>query len=322
MASERGPIYTRGNSYRARAEARQRDYRAQVLGEDHGKYGHFLAQSAADGGRNFVHAEAFDAARARQRAGKGVASRTFENMLSSQAMCFNVFAPLSMRLDLATEILQPFISGLEAVTALHIEYTPAGDVFNDQSGRGGVDCDLLIEGRASTGDLLLVVETKFVEPEFSSCGFRKPGRAKKGLDVCPNDVRVRADRNSCLYARNKSYGYWRRSDELHVLNESAVPPSGCPFAGDKWQLWVNLALGHVEARKRGATDVRFAVCSSSKNTALLGDGEVLDGFRALLRAPESVQLLDLELLLQRIAAVVPADLEEWAEGLSARYHAI
>ena len=167
-----------------------------------------------------------------------------------------------------------------------------------------------------------MIETKFVEPEFSTCGFRKSGRVKKGQAVCPEDVGVRESRDACLYVRNKGYGYWRRRDEFDILADQAVPAWGCPFAGDNWQLWVNLALAHAEAGRRGATDVRFAVCSSSKNTRLLGEGEVLDGFRSLLRTPESVQLIDLDLLLGRVEAVAPVDLGEWARGLSDRYYAI
>jgi hypothetical protein len=156
-ASAIGPVYTRGKSYRARAEARQREYRARVLGAHHGRYGHLLSQQAAEEGNNFVHPEAHAAARSRQREGKGVAARTFENMLSSQAMCFNIFAPLGSRLEIAADVLRPFIPGLKNVTAIQIEHTPAGEVFNDQSALGGVDCDLLIEGETTSGRLLQLI---------------------------------------------------------------------------------------------------------------------------------------------------------------------
>ena len=318
MAVDEGPIYTKGKSYRARAEARQRSYRAEVLGAEHGRYGHFLSSDAADRGSNFVLAEAFRAAQERRDAGKGVAQRTFDNMLSSQAMCFNLFVPLSTRLDLATEVLTPFIDGLQEVTAIHIEYTPAGDVFNDQTGRGGVDCDVLVEGRTTRGNLVQVIETKFVEPEFSICGFRKAGRAKKGQDVCAHDVAVRDDRGECLYVRNKGYAYWQRTDHHGLLAPDAVPARGCPFGGARWQLWVNLALAHEEAARREASDVRFAVCSSSRNTALLGDG-VLGEFKALVREPSSVSLFDLEEVLARLSECVPADLADWASAMNSRY---
>jgi len=321
--SELGPVCTKGTSYRARAEARQRDYRARVLDVAHGRYGHLLAQAAADEGRNFLLPEAFAAARARQRRGKGVAPRTFENMLSSQAMCFNLFAPLSTRLSLAANILRPFVPELAEVRTIEIEHTPASDIFNDQSGRGGVDCDLLIEGTTTGNEpIVLVIETKFVEPEFSACGFRQPGRAEKGQDVCPDDVLVQSNRGACLYARNKRYAYWQRSDEHELLAEGALADAGCPFAGAKWQLWVNFALAHEEAKRRGANHARFAVCTSANNAKLLAGGKVLDEFRALLRRPEAVHLIDLETLLARIEALAPPELGTWATELSARYRGI
>lgn len=321
--SELGAVYTKGRSYRARAEARQRSYRARSLGVAHGCYGHLLAPAAIDEGRNFILPETYAVARARERAGKGVAPRTFENMLSSQAMCFNLFAPLSTRLALAGQALRPFIPGLAELTSIAIEHTPAREIFRDQSGRGGVDCDILIEGTNDTGErLVVVIETKFVEREFSVCGFKKPGRAKKGLIVCPDDVPVRANRGACLYARNKGYLYWLRSDEHRLLADDALADLGCPFAGRRWQLWVNLALAHEEAKQRGARDVRFAVCSSSSNTELLAGGEVLDGFRSLLRFPDAVHFIDLEQLLGHIANITPPELSAWASALAARYGGI
>jgi hypothetical protein len=315
-----GPVFRKGNSYRARAEARQREYRARTLRVAHGVYGHLLARSAAAEGRNFVSPEAFAAAQERQRAGKGVAARTFENMLSSQAMCFNLFAPLSLRPALAAEALRPFIPGLGSVTAVWIEYTPPSDVFSDQSGRGGVDCDLLIEGRNTRGEtLLLVVETKFVEPEFSTCGFRKAGRAEKGHEVCPDDVCVRADKSVCLYVSTKGYTYWQRTEEHAILAPDALPAAGCPFSGESWQLWVNLALAYEEARRRAATDVRFAVCASPNNESLLQGGVVLDEFRSLLQHPDRVHLIDLDALLRHVQTVAPPELGTWAMALSERY---
>lgn len=318
-----GPVYTKGMSYRARAEARQREVRARTLGLEHGRYGHLLTEAGAVEGRNFVLSEAFEAARARQKGGKGVAPRTFENMLSSQAMCFNVFAPLQTRLDLASGVLRPFVPGLANVRSIVIEHTPAPDVFSDQSKLGGVDCDLLIEGTNADGEgLVLVVETKFVEPTFSVCGFRRPGRASKGQDVCPTDVPVHSDRGACLYTRNKGYAYWERSDEFGLLAADALRGPGCPFSDGKWQLWVNLALAHAEANRRRASDVRFAVCTSKRNQALLGDGAVVDDFRSLLRRPESVHLIDLEGLLEHLPTVVPPVLSGWAAALSERYQGI
>lgn len=185
MRHDEGPVYTKGTSYRARAEARQRSVRA-TLGVPCARYGHLLMPDDAAEGRNFVSTEAFAAARRRRDAGKGVAQRTFDNMLSSQAMAFNIFAPLCGRLELAARTLGPFVPGLASVRSITIEHTPAADVFGDQTGLGGVDCDLLLEGKNDRGEkLVCVIETKFVEAEFSVCGFRSPDAKRRGWTFVP-----------------------------------------------------------------------------------------------------------------------------------------
>jgi len=318
MTVEEGPVYTRGESYRARAEARQRRYRAGALSVGHGQYGHLLSPEAAAAGKNFILEEAFQAAKSRRDAGKGVAPRTFDNMLSSQAMCFNLFGPLATRRELAAELLAPSIEGLLEISAIHIEHTPAPDLLRDQRGRGGVDCDVLIEGQTTRGRLALVIETKFVEPKFSGCGFRKAGRQQKGLEVCPQEVAVGQDRRECLYVRKKGYAYWERTDQHRLLAPDALEPRGCPFGGELWQPWVNLALAHEEAARRGASDARFAVCVSPRNEAL-GAKPALDELRAHLRAPDSVALIDLDALLLRLGEVAPPELRGWGREMGERY---
>ena len=109
-------------------------------------HGHFLDEPAALAGRNFVVPEAFEQAKLRASAGKGVSEkRTFTNMLSSQAMCFNMFSPLANDLGLAATVLKPFFPGLAEVRTIAFEHSPANSVFGDQTGRGGVDCDLLVD---------------------------------------------------------------------------------------------------------------------------------------------------------------------------------
>ena len=320
MPVDYGKVYTSGSSFRARAEARQRCYRAETLRLRAGRYGHLLCQENADAGKNFVHTEAHGAARSRQAEGKGVAERTFDNMLSSQAMCFNIFAPLSERRDLAAQILAVWIPDLKSVESISIEHTPDRDVFSDQTGRGGVDCDLLVEG-ISTNDekLVLVMETKFVEPEFSVCGFRKLGRAEEGKVVCPDDVSIGQTRDGCLYQTKKKYQYWNRSDQHLLLRPGAVPESGCPFSGQLWQLWVNYCLAHEEATRRGAKRTYFGVCAPANNDALLQDGKILDGFRGLLSERERLLFIDLDRLISTIEANLDGQLQAWVDGLKARY---
>lgn len=317
--AQAGPAPAR--TFRFRAEARQREFRANVLRAGWCEHEHWLDREAVEAGRNFVVPEAHAAARARAARGKGVAERTFVNMLSSQAMCFNVFAPLAADLSLAREVLAGFIPGLEGVRSIEFEYTPPSEVFRDQSGHGGVDCDLLLDVDLRGGGRgLVAIETKFVEPEFSVCGFRKPGRVAKGLAVCAHDVPVRDDHGSCLYAGRKGYLYWEQTRRLRTLSEEALGPIGCPFGGTEWQLWVNHTLVHADASLRSIPRAMFLVCAPRKNEALLGDG-VLERFRRRLAAPDTFGFVALDDVLETIADVTRErrSLRTWSEPLLARY---
>jgi hypothetical protein len=321
---ELGPVYTGGRSFRARAEARQREYRTRVLGAGWSEHGHLLDELAAGDGRNFVVPEAFERAKARTAKGKGVnEKRTFSNMLSSQAMCFNLFSPLAGDLELAAKILKPFFPKLAKVWAIAFEHTPANSIFGDQTGRGGVDCDLLVDAVWADGlSAVIAIETKFVEPEFSNCGFRKPGRSAKGQAICPDDVLVATDHRLCLYAA-KGYRYWQQAARLATLGAGALPAAGCPFGGPEWQLWVNHTLAHAEADARGARHAVFAVCAPTKNTILLRDA-ILDRFQTRLANPETFQFLPIDNLIEQIRSVASErpSLRAWTDGLAARYSGI
>ena len=318
-----GPAYTRSRSFRARVEAHQRRHRARVLGCGHGKYGHLLDEASAADGRNFIRRETLDAVRERHARGKGVdLGRTTGNMLSSQALCFNLFAPLAgdpCGLDLATRVLRPWVENLEAVEEIELEHTPAPDILGDQHGLAGVDCDVLIRYRLQDGARgVMVVETKYVEPSFSRCGYHKPGHR----DPCPEDVVLGEDCSGCRYTSKRGFLYWARSLEHGTLDMDRVRQTGCPFAGPLWQLWVNHTLAHALAARSGAGAAMMGVVAPADSDTLLRGGEILDRFRSYLSAPDSLVFLPLEALLERLveeAADTGADWSAWAEKLQERY---
>lgn len=313
---ELGPAYTSGPTFRARAEQRAREHRARVLKVGWDRHGHILNAAAVEAGANFITEAAHRAAKNRDRAGKGVGARTFENMLSSQAMCFNIFGPLAEDLPLATSVLATVLPGLQAVTGVQFEFTPPVDIFRDQTGRGGVDCDLLVDAVWQDGErAVVVIETKFVETEFSVCGFTKP-TASAQCDV--GTVPVRGDSQACLYASRKGYLYWDRTRELGNINLQALPDAGCPFAGPYWQLWVNHTLAHALATRSRAKHAVFAVCAAAQNEALLKSGAVLDGFKSLVKDPDTVRFVSLDALLAAIQGHAPPG-NAWATGLCQRY---
>lgn len=319
-------IYTSGNSFRAKAEAHQRRYRAETLKIRAGVWGHFLTQEDADSGKNFVNEAAYQAALKRKECGKGVADRTLNNMLSSQAMCFNIFTLFDSHKDIAVKVLSQFFPSLMSVTEIEIEHTPDNGIFGDQSGRGGVDCDVLLHGGTKDNQpVTIVLETKFVEQEFSICGFRKSEREKHHQIMCPDDICLRENTNSCLYVSKKNYKYWERSREYSILKSNALPDRGCPFAGPLWQLWVNFTLAHAEADSYTSGEAYFGIIAPQGNKRLLGDDQspkIIEGFKSLLQNPQNVVYIDSDQLILSMKDFVSQnkpELSEWVDKLIARY---
>ncbi len=89
--------------------------------------------------------------------------RLLNNLLSSQPMCFNLFAPLAMDLKLATRLVSamPGFETVTAVTAVKLEYAPSKEtMLND-----GTSFDAWIEYCRDNGWYGFIgIETKLTEP--------------------------------------------------------------------------------------------------------------------------------------------------------------
>jgi hypothetical protein len=142
--------------------------------------------------------------------------------------------------------------------------------------------------------------------------------------VCPENVLVQQNSGNCLYESAKGYLYWKRTSEFVTISREALAPTGCPFGGVLWQLWVNHALAHVEASRRGGRHARYAVCAPANNNQLLDGGRVIESFMALARDPSTVLFISLDELIRRIveAACEDRSLQAWAQGIEARYTSI
>lgn len=219
-------------------------------------------------------------------------------------------------LELATALFTPFIPLLSRILAIEIEYTPEFDVFRDQSGLAGVDCDVLVEYENLQGQRgVLVIETKFVEPSFSSCG-----HCKKERDACPADVKIGSDFQGCRYSSKNGFLYWQRSKELATVHLPSAEESGCAFHGPLWQIWVNHTLAHAEAARRGAATAFFAVCAPRQNDTLNAEA-LLAEFRQFATHPATILFIPLEDLLHRLTTICPEDGEwqQWTYLLQSRY---
>lgn len=144
-------------------------YRHHVLGLPAGaskrakRYGNYL--SAADGaaGFNFLSDDIFEVALEREKRNHGAvnADRLLRNLLSSQPMCFNLFAMLSLDRDLASRLMSelPKFAGARVIS-VDFEYAPdKATHLND-----GTAFDAVIIYERMGKRRFIGIETKLTEP--------------------------------------------------------------------------------------------------------------------------------------------------------------
>jgi len=96
------------------------------------------------------------------------------NLLSSQILCVNLFFPLRQHLDVIQSFLSSYFSNVERVVDIDFEYIGSRekDYVNESGGRGqnrtSSDIAIIWEDRSNNKSMLLL-EFKFVEPDFGEC---------------------------------------------------------------------------------------------------------------------------------------------------------
>lgn len=162
----------------ARMRLHQSWYRAAVLGVPYGPgprpdspnaYGNFLTVADGAAGRNFVDPRAWAAYLARRDGPNVDTDRAERNLLSSQALCFNLFGPLVGDWGLATTLVRALDlpGGVRQVTDVRIEYapTPRAEYLDN-----GTSFDAFVAYLDGDGErAFLGVETKLTEP-FTQSG--------------------------------------------------------------------------------------------------------------------------------------------------------
>ena len=178
-----GPQYKRDDEFSRRMRLHQSWYRAHVLRVPYGTgpdrpsrtpYGNMLTEDSAARGVNFLSADIFELAKQRvaRRTGAVQECRLMRNMLASQPMCFNLFGPLALNHERATEMVRALWgTHVKRVTNLEIEWAPqpAGEYLNDKTA-----FDVFIEYEDDGGMAGFIgIEVKLQEP-FSQDHYDKP----------------------------------------------------------------------------------------------------------------------------------------------------
>lgn len=296
-------IYTTGNSFRAKAEKKAREYRTNTLQlTTYDKWGHILSDEDAERGLNFLcsnRKQILEAVKKRILQGKGVDAKiTTKNLLSSQAMCFNLFYPLSKNKEYQNKIIPKLFGNnfKEIHGEVYIEFTPSNEIFNDQTSRGGVDADVYMIIKTKDEALTsLIIETKYVEKNFSNCGFTK-GTQK---DKCPENLVFKDGKfeKYCRYEYKKNYKYWTVAQKNEVFDFSKI--NTCPFRKGLWQLFTNISLAAELAKKHNCAKYKYIVLCRKDNNHLANEN--FNKFKTLLTDQSTFEIIYLEDLKNNIS---------------------
>jgi hypothetical protein len=311
-------------------------------------YAHLLHPE--DSGLNFLSPAIADAVSTRFDSHKaGDRARAETNTVASQPCCFNLFVPLALDLPLASTLLSDCMDRPIVVEHIELEFTPnhlsqlrgyeLGDrdeSLGDQSGSSGTDADVALFYRTGSERGVLLIEFKYIEAEFSTCGsYNSKNAERKALlrPVCdsPSFLTLTTksytndrEQPSCGYAR---YRNWNLTQQSAVLDwEKLARLPRCPFSGSGQQLWRNLLLAENVARQRRLDHFGFWVLSPRRNDALWVEdgGDVFEDAARLLRPGERRRFrrLETEAVLDAIEGRLHSSDERrrwWIDGFRERY---
>lgn len=164
------------NSLIKRMRHHQSWWRAFILNQEAGvRYGKTdfsetigsMIKNGENSHSNFIHPDAIKAVKEtlderKFDASRGMISedRLFNNLLSSQPLCFNFWGPLKYNLSLATQLIQQFYPKVKTVTNIYFEFAPNAASNNDNSAHD-VAIEFISEDNLKG---LIGMECKYTEP--------------------------------------------------------------------------------------------------------------------------------------------------------------
>jgi hypothetical protein len=291
-----GPQYAKDDPLKARMRFHQSWWRMSVLKEPYGvgpgptgePYGNYLSLAAGGAGKNFLTPKIYELVKQRIAEGPGAEPyRVKHNLLSSQPMCFNLFAPLRADPAMATGLLRALLGDrIHEVTEVRIEYapTPAGQYLGDSTSFDAFIAYVDVEA----GPSLIGVETKLTEP-FSQEVYKE--------------------------ASNSSY-----TDLTDAADSPWDPSVGEAVEDIRWnQLWRNQLL--VEATRKHSLAIhgrhgRLAVIRHPLDTEC---AKVINDYEGLLKDPADLLDWRLDRLVETWRAAGVPGTDAWLAAFSPRY---
>ena len=182
-----GELSTSDNDLQKDMRHHQSWWRACVLGEEQGLHpldsSKLIGSSILNGEKDkinflddFAKKAVHETLDSRKNGSKGLIKedRLYNNLLSSQPLCFNFFGRLKYNLLLATQVFQQFFPDIKDITEIHFEFAPNAATNGDNSAH-----DVALEFISISNQKGIIgLECKYTEP-FSPKEYGKDGPDKK-----------------------------------------------------------------------------------------------------------------------------------------------
>lgn len=176
------------------------------------------------------------------------------NLKSSQVACFNFLFPFRENLNLATEVLKPFLPGLKSVEKIEFEYTGPieatrwlGEPLGGMRGQNRTSIDAAIFWE--DGELFRhasLIEWKYTEHNFGVCrAFSNGDKDEKA--ICRSLMIEESNPGNYCHLtsgkRHRSRRYWEHLKIAGISLQKFSKLNGCPFQGPFYQLMRQFLLG-------------------------------------------------------------------------------
>ncbi|QUS38033.1 hypothetical protein RPMA_03540 [Tardiphaga alba] len=186
-----------------------------------------LSREAARAGRNFISQAVHTFVRRelimREEGACYEEERLFGNALSSMPMCFNIFAPLAMDLDLATATFQLLLPGfVKVVHGIRFETSPCRDRTDPRFLMDGSAHDLALSVTTTDGE----EATVFIEVKYSETMDGPAARYRDRYDAASRQVGLFNDPDAVSLRSLALEQLWRE----HMLAQLTVDEGITPRA--------------------------------------------------------------------------------------------
>jgi len=343
-------IYNKGNEWEKKVYHHMAEFLKQKgvikFGTTHGgnQYRHLLTEE--DGHLNFINYDIYKATTERFNDHKaGDRLRIFTNTAASQTFCFNLIIYLQQNLTLTNKLFSELLGKPVKVIHLEPEFTPnycdtvvgfprtSEESIGDQGNNHGTDSDIAVFYTYEDGlKGILLIEFKFIEPEFSVCS--SYSNKKDVRSICDSSnyyteliTKKKTNESGNFYCGYNRYSNWPLTSKSNVIDIKKVQSSqACPFRFGLNQLWRNMILAEQVSISRKCNEFGFWVFSPVENDKYLWkNGNTERQFRDILTQKGNAHFnkFHLEKIFDILRKSITTTEEcQWLNNMEAKYRVI